>query len=203
MKSRDLGYVLVGLVIGLVIGLLLMSSDSIRDSLFGTAGFSAGASPAYYLVNTTEARNWLSAAYPDQRAQVDTAFNTVAPLITTSNFGDLVRSAQPSINLIVDSAYAALTGLVPASSAATLPQAPPSPLLSSLSDGNVATCLGLDENPYNVDGYALYLYLEIPSTQDQLVPETWERLSQPKDDDLFWQRLACQSLEQTQPSEGR
>jgi hypothetical protein len=203
MKSRNLGYGLVGLIVGLVIGILLMSSDGIRDSLFGTAGFSTSASPAYYLVDTTESRTWLSAAYPDQRAQLDTAFNTVAPLITTSNFGEIVRSAQPSINLIVDSAYAALTGQVLASATTTLLAAPPNPLLNSLSDGNVAVCLGLDENPYNVDGYALYLYVEIPSTQAQLVPETWERLDQSKEDDLFWQRLACQSLEQAQRSGGR
>jgi hypothetical protein len=203
MKSRDLGFVVVGLIVGLLVGVVLMGSAGLRDSLFGTAGFSAGVPPTYYLVDTAEARSWLGAAYPDQRAQVDTAFNDVAPLITTSNFAEVVRSAQPQIDLIVNSTYAALTGLIPATAAASLPPAPPSPLLTSLSDGNVAACLGLDENPYNVDGYALYLYIEIPSTQAQLVPETWERLDQPKDDDLFWQRLACQSLEQAQHSGGR
>lgn len=200
MKSRDIGLLAVGLVVGLLTGMLLLSSDDIRDSLFGTAGFSAAAAPSYYLVDTAQSREWLVSTYPEDSAAIDTAFDNVEPLLTTTNFAETVRAAQPDIDLIVSSAYTALTGLTPSNPVVPTPDPMPSSLLQSLSDGNVSTCLGLDENPYNVNGYALYLYVEIPSTQVQFVPESWEHLGGPKEDDLFWQRLACQSLERAQSS---
>jgi hypothetical protein len=201
MKRREVVFLGIGLVVGLLVGLALMGNDDVRGSLFGTAGLTTSAPPAYFLVDMSESRDWLTNTYTDQAERISTAFNNVAPLITTSDFGEVVRGAEEDIHLIVDSAYAALTGLVPQSAMpAPTPVPPPNSLLDSLSDGNVSTCLGLDENPYNVDGYALYLYIEVPSTQTQVIPETWERLSEPKEDDLFWQRLACQSLGQAQQS---
>lgn len=198
MKRRDFGLIGIGLLIGLLAGVVVMSSDGLRDGLFGTAGLTPGAPPAYYLVDMGESRNWLTGTYAEQANDLSAAFDRITPLITTTNFGETVRAVEQDINLIVVNAYTALTGLAPANAAVPTPEPLPDPLLGSLSDGDVSTCLGLDENPYNVDGYALYLYIEIPSTQTQFVPETWERLSEPKDDDLFWQRLACQSLEQAQ-----
>lgn len=197
MKRRDISLVAVSLIAGLLVGIIISGAGG--GSLFGTAGFSAAAPPAYYLVDTTESRNWLASAYPSQSSEIETAFNNIDALVTTNNFSETVRAIQPDINLIVANTYAALTGVT--ASDATSPT--PDPLLTSLSDGNVSSCLGLDENPYNVDGYALYLYIQIPSTQTQFVPESWERLTGPKEDDLFWQRLACQSLEQAQSSQRR
>lgn len=198
MKRRDIGLLGIGLLVGLLAGVLVMSSDSVRDGLFGTAGLTTASPPAYYLVDMRESRGWLTGTYLDRADELSAAFDRVAPLITTSNFGEMVRSVEQDINLIVVNSYSALTGLAPVNSTVPTPDPLPDPLLGSLSDGDVSTCLGLDENPYNVDGYALYLYIEIPSTQTQFAPETWERLSEPKDDDLFWQRLACQSLGQAQ-----
>ncbi|HLU08758.1 MAG TPA: hypothetical protein VK003_03770 [Oceanobacillus sp.] len=198
MKRRDFGLIGIGLLIGLLAGVVVMSNDGLRDGLLGTAGLTPGAPPAYYLVDMGESRNWLTGTYAEQANDLSAAFDRITPLITTTNFGETVRAVEQDINLIVVNAYTALTGLAPANAAVPTPEPLPDPLLGSLSDGDVSTCLGLDENPYNVDGYALYLYIEIPSTQTQFVPETWERLSEPKDDDLFWQRLACQSLEQAQ-----
>lgn len=203
MKRREFGFIGIGLLVGLLAGIVVMSSDSVRDSLFGTAGLTAGSPPAYYLVDMNESRGWLTSTYLERADELSAAFDRVAPLITTSNFGETVRSVEEDINLIVANAYSALTGLAPVNTTIPTPDPLPNPLLGSLSDGEVSTCLGLDENPYNVDGYALYIYIEIPSTQTQFAPETWERLSEPKDDDLFWQRLACQTLGQAQQTGGR
>lgn len=198
MKRRDIGLIGIGLIVGLLAGVLLMSSDDVRGGLFGTAGLTVNAPPAYYLVDMGESRSWLTATYADQADRISEAFDRVTPLITTNNFAETVRSTQEDINLIVDSAYIALTGLIPQNASEATPEPLPDPLLNSLAEGNVTACLGLDENPYSVDGYALYLYVQIPSTQSQFVPETWLQLSEPKEDDLFWQRLACQVLGQAQ-----
>jgi hypothetical protein len=203
MKRRDFGMLIIGLVVGLLAGLIALSSNDLREGLFGTAGLSAAVQPAYYLVETGETRNWIASTYPTEADSLSTAFNNVAPLITTSNFAETFRAVQEDINLIVDRSYTALTGQTPDSSTVPAPDPLPDPLLNSLADGDVSACLGLDENPYNVDGYALYLYLEIPSSQAELMPDTWQRLSEPKEDDLFWQRLACQSLGQAQRSQRR
>lgn len=203
MKRRDSGFLALGLMIGLLVGILALSSEGLRDGLFGTAGLNVAAQPAYYLVDMDDSREWLIATYPDQSAPLATAFDSVEPLLTAANFAETFRAAQPDINLIVDRFYTALTGLTPASTLAPTPEALPDPLLNSLADGAVSACLGLDENPYNIEGYALYLYLEIPSTQIEYVPESWQHLSEPKDDDLFWQRLACQSFGQAQRSQRR
>lgn len=203
MKRRDFGMLIIGLVVGVLAGLVALSSDGVRAGLFGTAGLSTTSQPAYYLVETGEARNWITSTYPDEADSLAAAFNNAAPLITTSSFGETFRAVQADINLIVDRAYTALTGQTPAGSIVPAPDPVPDPLLTSLADGDVSTCLGLDENPYNVDGYALYLYVKIPSSQAGLMPETWQRLTEPKEDDLFWQHLACQSLGQAQRSQRR
>ncbi len=202
MKGRDAAFLLVGGVVGLVIALLVFSNADLRSGLFGTA-LGGTARPGYVLVDMTEGEAWLESTYPDSADELSAAFENIAQLTTTEDFATTIRETQDDINLLVDRSYIALTGQLPtmpllAASAADsdtdaafeLPDA----LLTSLSDGNVSTCLGLDENPYNLEGYALYFYLEVPDTQLATLPETWERLDEPMDDNLFWQRLACQAL---------
>lgn len=199
MKRRDLGFLGVGLFVGLMVGtVLISSSESLRSSLFGTAGLTPNAEPAYYLLNMQNTRELLDENYTDERSQIDTAMTNIDQLRTADDFAQAVRDTQGDVDFVVSRAFTAITGAVSEASNApaldTLPQA----VLNSTADGNVSTCLSLDENPYNLEGYTLYLYLQIPSTQVGSIPENWERLDEPKDNALYWERLACQSLIETQ-----
>ncbi|KXK17837.1 MAG: hypothetical protein UZ15_CFX003002333 [Chloroflexi bacterium OLB15] len=202
MKGRDAALLLLGGVIGIAIALLAFSNNDLRSGLFGTA-LGTVARPSYVLVDMTEGEDWLESTYPDSVDELSAAFEQIAQLTTTDDFATTIRDTQDEINLLVDRSYTALTGQLPAVPLLATP-APgadtdtafelPDALLTSLSDGNVSSCLGLDENPYNLDGYALYFYIEVPETQLAVLPEEWERLDEPMDDNLFWQRLACQAL---------
>lgn len=199
MKSRDLIFLAIGLVFGLVVGLVLLSSSDLTGSLFGTAGLNATVEPAYYLADMDASRNWMVELYPDEEEALTTAFGNIVPLTDPlANFREVILLAQPDIDYIVNRAFVGLTGTVPEADPTGIPllnsDSLPAPLLRSLADGNVTTCLGIDENPYSIEGYTLYLYTELPVTQIDTLPSTWERLDEPKTNDLYWQRLACQAL---------
>lgn len=207
MRTRDFAFLVVGLIFGLLVGVILLGSTGLGSALLGTAGIRPQADPVYYLVDLEESETWLTDSYVDEADAISQAFNNVAQLVTTENFAQTVLDTQDDIDLIISRSFTALTGTVGDQLDAVettlpvpTPAATPQPLLQSLSDGNVSACLGLDENPYNIDGYALYLYVEVPETQAQFLPESWTQLEVPKEDDLFWQRLACQ-VQQTQEVE--
>jgi hypothetical protein len=210
MRPRTFIVPAVALLIGIVIGgLLVGSSADLRNTLFGSAGITAPAAPAYFLVDTESAQSWLAATYPEEADAIVSAFENAAALVTTADFAATVREVQPDIDRIVRDSFAALTGIDPGVNALATPFPTldpallPEPLLRSTVDGPVSSCLGLDENPYNLDGFALYLYLQVPSTQTQFLPETWEALDEPLDDDLFWQRLGCLSTAQGEVARSR
>lgn len=205
MKSREIAFLVGGLVTGLVVSFILLSSPELRLSLFGTAGLVPGSTPAYYLVDMDTTEQWLTELYPTEDEIIATAMERLNTLTTTETFSETIRETQPDMDYILARSYAALTGVDPTFERA-LPNMPavelpeiaqadrPSPLFTSTSDGDFSACLGIDENPYNVNGYALYMYYQIPSSQAANMPSSWTALELPKDDDLYWQRLACQSL---------
>lgn len=205
MKRREVGFLAIGVVFGLLLGILLIgSSDGLRNSLFGTAGLTRGAEPAYFLADMSATEAWLASLYPEEAQRFETVFDNLSVLVDPGvNFREAFREVQNDIDLVVQRAFTALTGAVRAEGAVPAPEQIPGPILSSLSEGAISACLGLDENPYNLEGYALYLYVEVPSTQVQFMPETWDRLAAAKDSDLFWQLLACQSLLETQAGRSR
>jgi hypothetical protein len=195
MKQRDFAFLFLGAVLGLLAGVVLVgSSDDVRTSLFGTAGLTADAEPAYFLVDMEDARALLEERFPDEREQIEGSMTGIAGIITADDFAETVRSLEGDIDFVVSRSFTALTGTVNEGTLSPEPAAIPNPLIASLTDGDVSTCLSLDENPYNVDGVSLYLYVQVPSTQVNTFPATWERLDEPKEDALYWQRLACQSL---------
>jgi hypothetical protein len=205
MKSRRWIFLIAGFVLGLVTGLALLGSSR---ALFGTAGLNATADPAYFLADMDATRNWLVELYPEEEQPLTTAFANLVPLTDPmANFREVIRAAQPDIDYLVNRAFIGLTGTLPEPIPTSVPTLTadrlPAPLLRSLADGDVTTCLGIDENPYNIEGYILYLYTELPVTQIDSLPATWERLDEPKSNDLYWQRLACQSLTVGTPPQRR
>lgn len=199
MKRRELGFLGLGLAIGLLLGSVLVgSSDSLRNGLFGTAGLTANATPSYLLVTMEQTRALLEEAYPDERDQIAGALAEVDTLRTTTDFAQTIRDTEATVDYVVSRTFTALTGSVDEDAQAETPETLPAPLIPQPTDGDVQSCLSIDENPYNVEGYTLYFYLQVPSTQAEALPADWERLDEAKDDDLYWERLACQSLVETE-----
>lgn len=194
MRRRETGFLVIGLIVGALIGAVMVSSGALRGGLEGTAGLRADAEPVWYLIDYEVSRNWLIERFPQEETPIDTAFTRIAALTTTTDFAQTVRDTQSDVDFLIARAYTALTGSVLETALVPTPAATPSPLVGSLADGAVSACLGIDENPYNTAGYALYFYVEIPSTQTGAIPADWgAALEEEKDDDLYWQRLACSS----------
>jgi hypothetical protein len=195
MRTRDLLFGIGGTLLGAVLVLILSSAGVLP--LSGTAGITPASPPAYFLVEMDDAQEWLSATFPAEVEQLTAAFASVDALRTTQTFADSVRGAQNDISYLTARSFTALTGLPAQQSpnlSEPLPVLDPLPvgLLPSLSDGDVSSCLGIDENPYNLDGYTLYLNVELPQSQVASVPESWLSLDAPIQNDLFWQLLDCQ-----------
>ncbi|MBW4435621.1 MAG: hypothetical protein KME04_00695 [Pleurocapsa minor GSE-CHR-MK-17-07R] len=192
MKRRDIAFLAFGGVLGLVVALVLLTSPDIQRALSGTA-MGIDAEPAYLIVDNEQAQQWLLSVYPDDEEAILSAFANAGRLATTTTFPETFREVEADINQLSDRAFAALTGRLPDADAEpsfALPDA----LLTDTAAGDIVSCVGLDENPYNFDGYSVELYMEIPSTQLVNLPSEWATHDDPMSRSLFWQRLACHAL---------
>lgn len=209
LRRRDIGFLAAGLVVGLLVAtLVLSSSDALRTSLFGTAGLRATAKPAYFLVDMDQSREWLTETFPSEEEDLADAFTNVAILSTAERLGPAIREVQTDIDYVVGRAFTALTGIVPEELDLPELQDEFEPLLASVADGPVSTCLAIEQNPYNIDvaetgAFPLYLYLTVPETQIGGFPETWEQLETPREGDLYWQLLACEETSSGQGQRSR
>lgn len=186
----------VGLVLGLVIGMLLVgTSDSLRDSLFGTAGGGNKSSEGvyYYLVSLDEAEAWLQVRFPESSEKVQASMKTLAKLPDVWGEKDALKAAEDDMAVILPRMYAAVQN----------PDAEDIDLenLKVATDSELSVCLGIDDDPYI--GPTVYLYLTIPKAQaeDLEIPKDWEKLKQPKDNALYWKLVACYPEEDAEKAE--
>lgn len=185
-SRREIAYLVSGLCIGLLVGAALVgSNDDLRASLFGSAVSDDTRRAddfrdyAYFLVDLPTAENWLVEQYPDSGDELAATLETITRLPSSPNFRQDFRAVQPDVGRLLPQVAQALD-----------PSAPPDG--SPAGEAALATCLGLDDDPYR-SRPTLYLYVTIPASRvDQIdVPDTWERLEKPKANALFWQLLAC------------
>jgi hypothetical protein len=183
MKRREMIFLVAGLLLGLLFGMVLIgSNDDLRESLFGTAQASKAGSTAYYLVDLPTAQEWLIEKYPDTSDKLKSAMDVIAKLPTSSDFRkDYVEAKEPVEQTVLPQMFGALIG-------ADNIQEPKIP-----KDNKISVCLGLDDNPYNEQGAAIYLYISIPAEKAKSIgiPKDWQKLTESKENDLYWQLLAC------------
>ena len=194
MRGRDAIYLIGGLLIGAVLGVLMSAAGVIN--LSGTAAVNPPVRQAYYSLNLAETENLLIAAYPDEADALSEVLTRVAGLATTSDFAAAFLELEPDVQLVTERAFQALAGVAPDPQDAQPPAVAPDGLVTSLAEGRVKTCLGLDANPYDTDGTKMVLALEVPETQTGQFPEAWQayRLDVPKDGEQFWQMLSCRQV---------
>jgi len=190
MPRREMISLVAGLIVGLIVGMVLIgSSDDLRDSLFGTSSNrSSNASThelQYYLVELPNAQEWLVEKYPEltDSADLNEAVDLIARLPTDENFPHNVVDAEEAVNVVLPNVYQALEGTDALQPAAEV---------KVEDDSEVMACLGMDDDPYSMDGPVLYLYLTIPGSQAKSagIPKEW-KIEQPKTNDLYWQLLSC------------
>jgi hypothetical protein len=180
MKRREMLFLVSGLVLGLVFGMILVGSDdSLRESIFGTAGSVKKTNVDYYLVSLEQAQNWLTDEYPQSTEDLKGAFEKLdlipVSVVPNADF----KAAETDISYLLPQAYAVLVGEKDA------------PTIEPKSDDSTSVCLGLDDDPYA--GMTLYFYLTIPSEKAKKLDVTkdWEQLKGPKTNVLYWKLLAC------------
>lgn len=195
MRGRDTAFLIVGLLLGAVFGVLVSGTGLVN--LSGTAAVTMPIRQAYFAFDVVELQSWLTAAYPDEADELLQAVTRIAVLSTADDFASAFAEVEPDVALVTERAFQSLTGIAADPAEAPTPVASPEPLMTSLAEGSVKACLGLDMNPYNSAGLAVIMAVELPETQLGQVPETWEayRLETAKDEELFWQALDCRQLE--------
>lgn len=185
MRGREVRFLALGLVVGLLFGAVLVGTNAeLRTNLFGSA-LPPTATSAYYLVDLASTSDWLTEKAAAEAAATDGEILTdslqeVNELPAAENFREAFRTAQTAIDKVLTETYVALGG-------ESLAQP-----LSDVQQAATFACLGLDDNPYSTSGPGLYMYMKIPTQAVGSVPTTWEALETPKENDLYWQLLACQ-----------
>jgi hypothetical protein len=191
MRGREIGYLVIGLIVGLMIGGIAASGNDTLRKLFGCAGCDPSeAKSVYYQVDLESAGQWLLDAHADaptptaidNDTQVDLAqaIDQIASLPDAPNFRQGLRDSQEAIGTVLTEAFRTLGG-----------QETTDNTSQSVQNLPVRACLGLNDDPYSESGPALFLYLKVPEEEVPHVPEAWEQLAQPKENDLYWQLLAC------------
>jgi hypothetical protein len=181
MRRREMLFLAVGLVVGLLAGMAVIgTSDDLRTSLFGTATSSKTKDMMYYLVELPTAQSWLAEKYPDDSTKLGDAVNKIVD-IPPADLPDEIMNQKEAVEVVLPQMYAALT------STKNLNEIKVSP------DSPTSACLGLDDDPYNMDGPILYLYITVPVEQAKKVgiPQDWQKLDTPKTNVLYWQLLDC------------
>jgi len=186
MYRREMFSLVIGLVLGLVVGMVIVgTSDSLRESLFGTAGGGNKSSGEvyYYLVSLDQAEEWLQTRFPDSGEKMQASFKTLATLPDVWGEKDALKDIEADMGVILPYMYAALQN--PDVEEVDVEN------LKVAAESELAACVGIDDDPYM--GSTVYLYLTIPKEQaEQLdIPKAWERLKQPKDNALYWKLVAC------------
>lgn len=192
MPRREMISLVAGLIVGLVIGMVLVgTSDSLRDSLFGSATNSDKGSTAstrdlqYYLVELPMAQEWLVGKYPElsDSADLNEAVDLIARLPTAEDFPHNVVDAEEAVNVVLPNVFQAIEGA---------DELQPAAEIKVEDDSEVTACLGMDDDPYSTTSPALYLYLTVPGSQAKSagIPKEW-KIDQPKTNDLYWQLLSC------------
>jgi hypothetical protein len=191
MRGRDAVYLVGGLLLGAVLGVLMASAGVVN--LSGTAAVNPPVRQAYYSLDLVETQSLLTAAYPEEADALLAALTRVSLLTTADDFPAAFTELEPDVQWVTERAFQAVAGVAPDPQQAEPPVTAPDGLVSSLADGLVKTCLGLDSNPYNPDGAQVFLAIEVPETQIDQFPEGWQayRLDVPKEGELFWQALSC------------
>ena len=182
MRPHDLNRVIIGLVVGLLVGMGLVGlNDDLRTELFGAGGANDAESEAeratkvaYYLADLPAAQAWLAEKFPAEQDRLKDAVEAIAKFPTAREPREAFQKLKDPIQqTVLLQAYKALTG--------------------RSNDSATVVCLGMDSDPHTSEDPALYLYLTLPTSQikNAGIPVTWEKLSGPKTNDLFWQLLAC------------
>jgi len=169
---RNLPPALVGLVVGLLIGV----GGGIAG-LWGTSSTGNGDSDAmevepsrFYLVDFQAAQAWLETQNADETEALRGDLEAVSALQQATNLASYLGDNQGSVDKVLALIHETLT-----TSGGGNPQA-------------VTACIGVDSDPFSPTGPGLYVYVEVPANAAESVPQDWQALQGPKEDNMLWSK---------------
>jgi len=179
MKTKEMVFMIGGLLVGLVLGAVLIGTSSdLRTGLFGTAADSGNGNDPniefrpgqFYLVEFGEAEDWLSQIEPGIVEELQDDLESVEGLASTSNLGQHFRDNQDSVDTVLFTLHNTLLKEEGAED-------------NSLA--GFSTCIGIDTDPYSTNP-GLYLYLEVPPQAGKNIPTNWAKLDGPREQNMLW-----------------
>jgi len=169
--KQEYMYGVGGLVFGFLLGIVLVGAGG--DGLFGTAadtGNGGSNIPAiefptqYYLVPLEEAQTWLQQNYQGDYSSISGDIDIVNGFGNTQNISEYYDQNQGSVNTVLLSLQ--------------------NTLFSDTQADGAVTCVGINQDVYT--GPGVYVYVEVTSDLASNVPDTWDNLGAPKENNMLW-----------------
>ena len=180
MKSREIIFLVGGLVVGILVGAIIIgSSDGLRTDLFGTAADSGNSTDPgiefdelnFYEVEFGDAKDWLSSVEPDVSAELEEDLDNVDGLGTTDNLGEYFTSVQDSVDTVLATIHGSLLDSLD---------------LDEAVRDRARTCIALNNDPYSLSGPGVYVYVQVPDDAVETIPADWSSLTGPKEENMLY-----------------
>jgi hypothetical protein len=177
--------------VGLIVGVLLGGAGG--DGLFGTASDPNSGKgddaieidpSKFYLVDFSEAQNWLETIDPDSKEEIEDALNNVQGLVDAEDLSQYVVDNQTSIEQVLFTLQNALIQQQ-----------------GIQGNQNFTTCIGLDRSPYSLSGPGVYLYVQLPQNNTGNLPQSFQELSGPRESDILWSTACFKGDDKDEDSE--
>jgi|GEM_PF-3113331 len=178
MKRKEIQYLMGGIVIGAIIGMLLIllleetnNQGTVADPNTNETSNIEFVPQAFYLVEYEQAQAWLTSILADDPATLEANWELIAGLIDAEDISSYWPDANESIELILATIRKQLIA---------------GQNVSAQQNAALSTCIGIDQSPYNITGPGVYVYIEVPTDLVETIPEDWEALDTPKENNLLW-----------------
>ncbi|MFW5748366.1 MAG: hypothetical protein ACOCYT_02000 [Chloroflexota bacterium] len=214
MKTKDLFFAAAGLLVGLVVGIVFFTiannngldeaqvraivaeeNAGLQTSLLtqiaaltapDTPGFTTrqvdAADSSYFLVTMDQAEAWLSTV-AEENEETFALQEQITEAIENARNPQNSFGSMNEIELFFDTQVSSVDGMLAGVYDA---------LMINLSEGvtaeeeDLSVCLGLDNDPYSLDGPTIYLYLQVPEATEEELPKEWELLDGPREESMLW-----------------
>lgn len=216
MNAREFVLIVVGLVVGLAVGMITitgtsqgLSEDEVRSVVqaenaelrssivndlqqqlsevengsaereFQTRDLTDA---AFFLVTMEQAESWLTTEDEQREDAFDVSESVTETINMAANPQDNFSAAE-DIELFFQEQVNSADGV--------LANAYDALRLNLGEDAPLNVCLGLDNDPYSLEGPIIYLYLEVPEEQLEQLPDAaskdnWQELDGPREESMLW-----------------
>ena len=168
-----------GLLIGFIIGILLAGSAGIDLAGTAVSDTDGGDSIAiefvpskYFLIPIEDAEAWLQANNPDVYQEISSDITVVGGMYDANDISTYYAENGGSVDTVLISLQNTL-------------------FADRESEDDTNTCIGINQDVYT--GPGVYVYVEVSPDLADNVPDSWEELDGPKENDILWSTECLES----------